>query len=187
MKRRVSVQSLSIAAAASIALATAAVAQQKPAAAPKPAPQAAAPQKPAPSPAALLMAKEIIEMKGASTTFDPLVAGVINHHRNLLIEINPNLSRPLQEVAEKLLQELAPRRAELQQDLARVYASHFTEQELRDALAFYKTPLGRKLVTEEPKAMDSAFRRADEWSRTFAEEVVQRLRSEMQKRGHNLI
>jgi uncharacterized protein len=179
MKLRFSVPRLVIAAAASVALVAAAAAQQKPAQQQQ--------QQRAPSPAALLMAQEIIAMKGATTTFDPLVVGVIEYHRNLLIQTNPNLTRPLQEVAAKLVQELQPRRIELQQDLARAYASHFTEQELRDALAFYKTPLGKKLVSEEPKAMEAAMKRADEWSRNFAEEVVQKMRSEMQKRGHNLI
>ena len=45
-----------------------------------------------------------------------------------------------------LLKELAPRKAELQQQLARAYAQHFTEQELKDVIAFYKTPLGKKLI-----------------------------------------
>jgi uncharacterized protein len=177
MKLRLSIPRIAVAAIASVALMTAVAAQQKP----------AAPQAPAPSPAALLMAKEIIEMKGATETFDPLIAGVIGHHRNILMQTNPNLSRPLQEVAEKLIRDLASRRIELQQELARTYASYFTEQELREALAFYRTPLGKKLVTEEPKAMDAAFKRADEWSSNFAKEVVQRIRDEMKKRGHNMI
>lgn len=188
MRLRETVCHFFVAVLAGLALATVAVAQQRPAAPQRPAAAAAAtPQPPEPTPAALLMAKEIIEMKGATTTFDPLVTGVIEYHRNLLIETNPNLARPLREVAAKLVAEMQPRRIELQQSLARAYAQHFTEQELRDALAFYRTPLGKKLVTEEPKAMESAMKRADEWSRNFADEIVEKIRAEMKKRGHNLI
>ena len=46
---------------------------------------------------------------------------------------------------------MAPRKAELQQKLARTYAQHFTEQELKDAIAFYRTPLGKKLVERSPR------------------------------------
>ena len=42
--------------------------------------------------------------------------------------------------------ELLPRRAEIHTEIARGYASQFTEQELKDVLAFYKTPLGKKLI-----------------------------------------
>jgi hypothetical protein len=148
---------------------------------------AASAQERAPSPAALMMAREIIEMKGAMTTFDPLIRGVIDYHRNIMIQTNPNLAGEIEKVAAKLVNDLQGRKVELQQDLARAYAGHFTEQELRDALAFYRTPLGKKLVTQEPKAMEETMRAADIWSKKFADEVVAKMREEMKKRGHNVI
>jgi hypothetical protein len=75
----------------------------------------------------------------------------------------------------------------MQQELTRIYASHFTEAELKDALAFYKTPLGQKLISEEPKALEESMKAADDWSRKFAVEVDAKFRAEMQKRGKNLI
>ena len=144
-------------------------------------------QKPAPSAAAIQMAKEIIALKGATSTFDPLIPGVIEYHRNILIQSNPNLSRDIEQVATKLISDLQGRRVELQQSLAISYAQHFTEQELRDAVAFYRTPLGKKLLSEEPKAMEETMKAADTWSKKFADEVVAKLREEMRKRGHNVI
>ena len=140
-----------------------------------------------PSPAALLMARELIELKGATKMFDPLLAGVIEYHKSFFLQNNPNLGKDLDAVAQKLVVDLAPRRAEMQQQVARIYAEHFTEQELRDALAFYKTPLGKKLIDEEPKVIDDSMKAADEWSRKFAEEVVTKFRSEMKARGKNLM
>ena len=142
---------------------------------------------PNPSPTALLLAKELIDVKGATKAFDPLIAGVIEYHKRVFIQGNPNLSRALDEVAQKLLVEMQPRTAELHQNLARVYAQHFTVQELKDALAFYKTPLGQKLVTEEPKVLDDAMKSADSWSSKFATEIVTRIRAEMKKKWLNLI
>jgi hypothetical protein len=144
-------------------------------------------QKPTPSPAAIQMAKEIIALKGATSTFDPLIPGVIEYHRNIMIQSNPNLSRDIEQVATKLISDLQGRRVELQHSLAISYAQHFTEQELRDAIAFYRTPLGKKLVSEEPKAMEETMKAADAWSKKFADEVVAKLREEMRKRGHNVI
>src|SRR5262245_40280883 len=84
-------------------------------------------QKPAPSPAAIQMAKEIIALKGATTTFDPLIPGVIEYHRNVMMQANPNLTREIEQVATKLISDLQGRRTELQQSLAISYAQHFTE------------------------------------------------------------
>ena len=161
------------------------VGQQRPAPATPAAP--AAPAKPAPSPAALLLAKEMIDLKGAASAYDPLVNGVIQYHRNFFMQTNPNLARDLDTVAQKLAADFAPRKAEMQQELTRIYAAHFTEQELKEALAFYKTPLGKKLISEEPKALEESMKAADDWSRRLAVEVDAKFRAEMQKRGHNLI
>ena len=72
-------------------------------------------------------------------------------------------------------------------EIARGYASHFTEAELKDIVAFYKTPLGKKLINEEPEGLDEATKRVDAWSSKFADEVLTRIRAEMKKKGHNLL
>lgn len=179
---------LCAAAALAIAMPGLAGAQQKPpVVAPAAKPTAAAPAKPASSPTAMLLAKELIDVKGAASAFDPLVNGVIEYHKNFYLQTNPALQNDLNQVAQKLVGDLAPRKAEMQQELTRIYASHFSEQELKDALAFYKTPLGKKLITEEPKALEESMKAADDWSRTFATEVDTKFRAEMQKRGKNLM
>src|SRR5690606_12969561 len=111
-----------------------------------------------PTPAALLLAKELIELKGAAAAFDPLVAGVIAYHKNLFMQTNPNLAKDLDAVANKLVKEMEPRQIEMHQQLTRIYARHFSEAELKEILAFYKSPVGKKLVTEEPKAMEESMK-----------------------------
>jgi hypothetical protein len=70
--------------------------------------------------------------------------------------------------------------------VAIIYAQHFTEQELKELIAFYKTPLGQKMLKEEPVAVEASLKRAQDWSNAFAEVVLGRFRSEMKKRGHEL-
>jgi hypothetical protein len=53
-------------------------------------------------------------------------------------------------------------------------------------IAFYKTPLGQKMLKEEPVAVEASLKRAQDWSNAFAEVVLGRFRSEMKKRGHEL-
>jgi len=139
-----------------------------------------------PSAASVALAREIVETKGALNMFDSVIVGVIEYHKNVLLQSNPNLQKDLNEVTAKLGNELAPRRANIHTEISRAYASRFTEQELKDILAFYKTPLGKKLIVEEPKGVDEATKRVDEWANKFSEEVLTRIRAEMKKKGHNL-
>jgi hypothetical protein len=96
------------------------------------------------------------------------------------------LGKDLRDVATKLRAEYEPRVAEVNTEVAKVYASHFTEKELKDLLAFYQSPLGRKVVTEEPKALDQSMQFAQAWSRKFSDEVLAKIRAEMKKLGHDL-
>ncbi len=139
-----------------------------------------------PSATAVTLAREIVELKGATSMFDAIIPGVVEHHKRLILTANPNLQRDLDEVSGRLIKEFSSRVGEVQAEIARGYASRFTEQELRDILAFYKTPLGKKLIVEEPKGVDDATRRVDLWASKYAEDVLARLRAEMKKKGHNL-
>lgn len=133
---------------------------------------------------ALANAKELIALKGATNMFDPLVPGVIETVKNTFLRTNPSLSKDLNEVSSTLRTEFSSKRAEIANEVARLYAQRFTEQELKDALAFYKTPLGRKLIVEEPQVLEASVHRMNEWAERFSEEVLNRMRAEMKKRGH---
>jgi len=139
-----------------------------------------------PSASAVALAREVIVAKGAGSMVDPLVRGVIESVKNSFIPTNPNLTRELNDVGAALHRELDGKSSEALDQLARAYATHFTEQELKDLQVFYKTPLGQKFAKEEPAAIEDGLRSAQQWADTFADSVMARVRSEMQKKGHPL-
>jgi uncharacterized protein len=142
---------------------------------------------PAPSPASILIAKQIIEIKGSrATIFEPLVRGVIEKAKNEFMQTNFMWAKDLNEVAANMEKQYAPRADELVDAAARIYASHFTEAELKQILAWDQTPLGRKMLVEEPRAFDEAMAHAGEWGENFSDEVIAKMRDEMKKRGHDL-
>jgi uncharacterized protein len=139
-----------------------------------------------PSATALAAAKELVTVKGAKAVYDPLVAGIVEKAKGMFLQANPMLGKDLNEVAAKLRADFGPRGAEVLTETARLYATRFTEQELKDALAFYKSPLGRKLLAEEPVLADQSMRSAANWADKLSEEVISKMRAEMRKRGHEI-
>jgi uncharacterized protein len=139
-----------------------------------------------PSPNAVELAKQIVMIKGGANMLDPVVPGVIETAKNMFLPTNPNLSKDLTEVANQLRTYYAPKRDELLTEAAKGYASRFTEQELKDILAFYKSPLGEKLTKEEGPALQDVLKRAQSWANNFSEEVIAKMREEMRKRGASL-
>jgi hypothetical protein len=139
-----------------------------------------------PTAGAVAAARELIQAKGGAAMFEPAVPGVVESTKNSFLPTNPNLSRELNEVAAQLRKEYEAKKAELVYEVAIVYAKHFTEQELKELVAFYRSPLGQKMLKEEPVALDESFKRAQDWSIEFADVVMGRFRTEMKKRGHQL-
>ena len=70
--------------------------------------------------------------------------------------------------------------------MAQVYAYQFTEQELKDLVTFYKTPLGQKLLSTEPKAIQQSMAYMNQWAQNFAGIVNDQFRAEMHKRGKDI-
>ena len=139
-----------------------------------------------PSATAIATAKEIVTVTGATTLFNPLIAGVVEQAKILFLQQNPALSKDLNEIATKMRSDLAPRFQELVNDVAKNYATSFTEQELKDILAFYKTPAGKKLISDQPKVVDASLKFAQTWANTLSEQVIAKMRDELKKKGHAL-
>jgi hypothetical protein len=147
---------------------------------------AQAPAPGAPSPAQVALAKEIVTLKGGNIMFDPLVPGVIENVKNMLLPTNLNLEKQLNEVSAQLKKQYESKKDDLNNEVARAYAKRFTEQELKDLLAFYRSPLGKKVVVQEPNALDEANRYAQDFANSFTDQIMTQMRIEMKKRGYNL-
>jgi hypothetical protein len=135
---------------------------------------------------AVAAARELLAIKGGTAMFEPVIPGVVESAKNSLLPTNPNLARDLNEISLQLRKEYESKKAELVYEVAIIYAQHFTEQELKELIAFYKTPLAQKMLREEPVAVDASLKRAQDWSVAFSEVVLGRFRTEMKKRGHEL-
>ena len=138
------------------------------------------------STAAVQTAKEIVSVTGATALFNPLIAGVVEQAKNLFLQQNPGLAKDLNEIATKMRADLAPRFTELTDEVAKLYAAHFSEAELKQVLAFYKSPVGMKLIAEQPKVGEESLKFAQDWANKLSDQVTANMRDELKKRGHAL-
>jgi hypothetical protein len=139
-----------------------------------------------PSPQAIAAARQLIELKGVDRLYGPILTGIIIKSRDALLQTNPMLSADLNAVAQQLRKNLEPRLDALKQQIATMYAKRLSEKELKDTIAFYKSPLGAKLMKVEPEVIDQSMDYANTWADQLAEEVLNMMRAEMRKKGHEL-
>jgi hypothetical protein len=169
---------LSLRHAVAVIIALVAIAIVKPAAAQAPAAK--------PSPGAMLLAKQIVELKGVKQMMDPVAVGVVEKVKGVIMQQNFMFQKDINEVTVQLHKEFDSRSNELVDVAARAYATHFTEPELKQILAFYQSPVGQKMIVEEPKAIDDSMRDTSAWADDLSVDVMNRMRAEMKKRGHDI-
>ncbi len=111
----------------------------------------------APTAGAVAVARELIVTKGGGRHVRAAHSRRDRKRQEFrFVPTNPNLRERLNEVSLQLRKEYESKKAELVYEVAIVYATHFTEQELKDLVTFYKSPLGQKMLKEEPVAIDES-------------------------------
>ena len=138
------------------------------------------------TPGAIAAAKEILAMKNAAAMYQNAVPNIVQQTKDTLLSTNLNYQKDLNEVAVIVAQNLAGREKEIGEGMAKIYASEFTEQELKDLVAFYKSPLGQKLISAEPRAIGLSMAFMNSWAQNFSETVMGAFRAEMRKRGKEI-
>ena len=138
------------------------------------------------SPAAMAAAREILTMKNASGMYANAVPNIVQQTKEALLQANLNYQKDLNEVAVIVAQSLAGREKEIGESMAKIYGNEFTEQELKDLVTFYKSPLGQKLLSNEPRAIQFSMSYMNQWAQGFAEVVNAQFRAEMRKRGKEI-
>lgn len=139
-----------------------------------------------PSAAAISTAREILVIKKATSMYESAVPGLVQRTKTTLLQSNLNYQKDLNEVAAKIVKDLTGREKEIGDEMAKQYATDFTEQELKDLLAFLRSPIGRKMIEQEPKTIDASLAFMDKWAQSFAEEINGKFRAEMRARGKEI-
>jgi hypothetical protein len=144
----------------------------------------AAPQ--SPSPGSILIAKQIVQLKGVDSMMDPIARGIVEKVKNVVMQTNFMFQKDINEVTDQLHKEFDGRSAELVDLTARNYATRFSEPELKQILTFYQSPVGKKMIVQEPQVIDESLKQADGWADNLSVDVMAKMRSELKKRGHDI-
>ncbi len=140
----------------------------------------------APSAAQLKLARQVVEMQGSQRSFEGAVPTIFTQIYNQYVSQNPDLDKDIAATLRALLPEFDKRKEEITGILARVYAEKFTEAELKDIVAFYESPTGKKFVGSTADIGKQTMGKLQEWSGKVNQDAIDRLKAEMKKKGHNI-
>ena len=153
----------------------------------QPQPGAPAPQPgaPAASPSHLAAAREVAILSGMTRSFDTITPQFYDQIKQNLVT-RPELSKDLEVVLEALKPEMELQKQQMIATAARIFASRMSEAELKDVVAFFKSPSGTKYVQAQPLVLDDLVVEMERWTQGVADYLIVRVRTEMGKRGHQM-
>ncbi|SHI65134.1 hypothetical protein SAMN02745911_0761 [Aureimonas altamirensis DSM 21988] len=125
------------------------------------------------SPSHLAAARQAVDAIDTTEQFDQILLNAATQIKAELIVNNPNLQSEISTMVDDNAIALAPRRADLENEIARIYAKIFTEQELREIGQFYASEAGRKLLAQGPAAVRETMGAADIWANGIVRDLRQ--------------
>ncbi|TFF19972.1 DUF2059 domain-containing protein [Jiella endophytica] len=121
----------------------------------------------------LAAARAAIAAIHATDQFDEILPNAATQIKSELIANRPDMDSKISDMVDDAAIELAPRRAALETEVARIYARLFTEDELKSISAFYTSGAGEKLLAQGPTATRDMVRAADVWSKGIIRDLRQ--------------
>jgi uncharacterized protein len=132
------------------------------------------------------LARDVVVASGATRAFEGVIPSILQQSLSVFLQQNPDLGKDLNETVKGMAPDFEKRVSEIVDIVASVYATRFSEAELKDILTFYRSASGKKLVAQLPSVLEESFIKTQEWSAKISEQIVVRLRNDMKKRGHTI-
>ncbi len=138
------------------------------------------------SPEILALAQQAIDASQSVAGFDEILPRVAEQTKSLYVRSNPLLASDIDAVTNEVAISLAPQRRELDRTLEEVWANRFSADELKEIIAFYQSPVGKKLAQLSPEIVALSIGAAKQWQDKIATEMMTQVRIALQKKGHQL-
>ncbi len=184
---------LAACAAAAIALSAQNAGAQQPASPAQTSPMAPAPTMPAlpvapaqPSAAAIALGRDVIIASGISRSLDIIVPQFLDQIGTSLTQTRPDLIRDLNDVMVKIKPEFDKQADDLVTTAGKLYAQRLTEAQLKEIVAFFKSPAGVAYVASQPLVMNDLIPQMQTFTQRLSTDMMTRVRAEMKARGHQL-
>jgi len=98
-----------------------------------------------------------------------------------LIQKNPDREAEITEIIDEETIALAPRRGDLEKEVATAFARAYSEQELNEIAAFHNSPAGKKFLSDSPIVGREVEKAVNVWqigiARDLSEAVAKRLQA----------
>jgi hypothetical protein len=140
----------------------------------------------APDASRIAAAKQMMEVAGSAAQFDQVMPLMSQQMSQAFKNIAPGNATEIDDVFRQLVPKFIERKGELLDQIAALYATEMTLDELNAIVAFYKSPAGVKFAAVQPKILRDSMALGQRWGQKIGAEFADEARRELKKRGIDL-
>jgi hypothetical protein len=135
------------------------------------------------SPDQIAVARQLVTVSGMSRSLDLMLPQLLDQLTRTVTRTRPEIVKDVSEALNQMKPELDQRHEELIVNVAKIFAKHMSEQEMKDCIAFFTSPSGKKYVTTQPVVLDEVVVAMDQWMHSASENVLALLRAQLKKKN----
>ena len=139
-----------------------------------------------PSPDAMKAARGLVTTMKLINQYKAILPGILLSLKPALVQDRPEIERDYDAMMPMITEAFTPYYAAMVDDIAAVYARNFTPGELREMEAFYRQPVGQKLLEKAQAITQQTTQVGQDASRKAAEDLRARLTEALRQKGHKL-
>jgi hypothetical protein len=139
-----------------------------------------------PSPEAMTAARELVTTMKLSDQYKALLPAILLGIKPAVVQDRPEIERDFDAMMPMLADAFAPYYSAMVDNVATVYANNFTAGELREIEAFYRQPIGQKLLEKTPTLAQQSMQVGQDAGRRAADDLRGRLTEALRQKGHKL-
>jgi uncharacterized protein len=139
-----------------------------------------------PAPEATAAARELLTTMRMADQLKAIVPLLMKQMGPAIVQGRPEVERDLNALMPIMLELVDKRSGELVEATATIYVRHFTAEEMRQLTAFYRQPVGQKLLEKLPVITQEALLVGQKFGQAVAVELQGRIVDELRKRGHKI-
>lgn len=139
-----------------------------------------------PSPEAMTAARSLVTTMKLADQYRALLPGILLGLRRTVTQDRPEIERDFDAMTATIVDTFSPYYNRMLDDAATIYASNFTVDELHQIEAFYRQPVGQKLLEKSPAITQQSLQISQDVSRKAAEALRARLTEALRQKGHKL-
>ena len=140
----------------------------------------------APAPDTMAAAKSLVTTMKLADQYKALLPVILLGLKPALTQDRPEIERDYEAMLPTIADAFTPYYTSMVDGIATIYATNFTAAELREIEAFYKQPVGQKMLEKMPAISQQALAVGQDIGRKAAEDLRQRLTEALRQKGHKL-